>query len=102
MNDMHFYDTYSLHFLWLVPNFRFVMVTFTPFCGIFTYFVKSSGTKHLLYMSILISTAIFLGSTTTGRPNRRCRPSTTSPICVFLVAESARSPTLRHQGQSVY
>jgi hypothetical protein len=68
---------------------------FTPFFGISTYFIGSSGITHLLYVSILISTAIFWEVLPQADliDGGRYRSLRYIPICVFLVAESARSPS---------
>ncbi|KAG3229933.1 hypothetical protein P692DRAFT_20768780, partial [Suillus brevipes Sb2] len=68
MNDTFLRYFSSLHFLWLVPNFRFIMITFTPFFGIFAYFIGSSS-----ILTIRVHSNIhcdFSRGTTTGRPNR--------------------------------
>ncbi|KAG1862096.1 hypothetical protein DFJ58DRAFT_776431 [Suillus subalutaceus] len=62
MNDTHFYDTTLLYIFlgWFRASVS-LWSRFTPFFGVFAYFIGSCGTKHLPYVSILISTAIFFG-----------------------------------------
>lgn len=74
----------------------------SPFFGIFVYFIGSCGTKHLLYVSILISTAIFLGGTATSRPNRWRAMSFPPLHSQFVCSWLQKVHGLRHQGQSMY
>lgn len=76
------------------------MVTFHPFFW-YILLILLGLLAYLLYVSILISTAIFREARLQVDliDGGRCRSLRYIPICVFLVAERARSP--RHQGQSM-
>lgn len=94
MNDTLLRYFCSLHFLWLVPNFRFIMITFIPLFLVYLHILLGL-LAYLLYVSILISTAIFREARLQVDliDGGRCRSLRYIPICVFLVAECARSPS---------
>lgn len=103
MNDTHFYDiTLLCIFLWLVPNFRFVMVTFHPFFWYIYLFYRVFWHNTLTICVYSNIHCDFFGGTTTSRPNRWRTISFPPLHSQFVCSWLQKVQGLRHQGQSMY